>query len=145
MFNFDSRIYLIIYRFYLFIIFIYLFTFSFYVFIYAIWWLYLSILKWGFSAIEFPRKRHAPHVFWLRRFQGINNVTFDVTDSGSLLCTFLILTSDIRTALERVLRKSRSRWISLLKHRFSPVKTWLSIPRDTAFLCNNIHVLLNVC
>ena len=26
-----------------------------------------------------------------------------------------------------------STWISLLKHGFSPVKTWLLIPRDTAF------------
>ena len=52
------------------------------------------------------------HVFCLRRFQGINNVMFDVMDLGSLLCTFLILTSDFRTALQRVLRKSRSRFIT---------------------------------
>ena len=33
--------------------------------------------------------------------QGLDNVTFDVTDLGSLLCTFLSPTSDFRTALER--------------------------------------------
>ena len=84
------------------------------------------------------KKTRSLHVFWLRRFQGINNFTFDVTDLGSLLCKFLILTSDFMTALERVLRKItlqgyNSTWISLLKHGFSPVKTWLLIPRDTAF------------
>ena len=47
------------------------------------------------------------------------------------------LTSDFRTALYCVLRKPQSgfmtaRKISLLKHGFSPIKTWLLIPRDTA-------------
>ena len=77
------------------------------------------------------------HVIWLRRFQGINNITFDVRDLGSLRCKFLILTSDFRTALQRVLRNHEaglySTWISLLKHGFSAVNTWLLIPRDTAF------------
>ena len=40
--------------------------------------------------LNFAKKARSRHVFWLRRLQGIDNVTFDVTDLVSLLCTFLV-------------------------------------------------------
>ena len=48
-------------------------------------WQFLIFVDW-ISA----KKARSRHVFWLRRFQGINNVTFDVMDLGSPLCTFLV-------------------------------------------------------
>ena len=61
------------------------------------------------------KKAHSLHVFWLHCFQVINNVMCDVTDLGLLLYTFLILTSDFVTALEWVLRKPQSRFITARK------------------------------
>ena len=43
----------------------------------------LKKMRWKISV----EKRH---MFWLRRFQGINNVTFDVMDLGSPLSMVLV-------------------------------------------------------